>query len=165
MDCPFIRIFRDFNPRIPRGMRRNSRVNQVTRLRISIHASREGCDDAEACRHIHHTGYSISIHASREGCDQSTTSSTNSISNFNPRIPRGMRHKIYHTTVIHDKISIHASREGCDHSFQINEYARNDFNPRIPRGMRPFGLSSIGAVTFISIHASREGCDHATTCD
>ena len=33
----------------------------------------------------------ISIHASREGCDLDEVAKSNGISDFNPRIPRGMR--------------------------------------------------------------------------
>ena len=78
-----------FNPRIPRGMRRVISPDSRLQRPISIHASREGCDDSHNGQH------------SRSGY-------------FNPRIPRGMRPGLLVTLRIQPKISIHASREGCD---------------------------------------------------
>ena len=82
-------IIQNFNPRIPRGMRRDGRAILSSRHVISIHASREGCD--EFIFYLYLSGH-----------------------NFNPRIPRGMR-RIYNIDTDTEKIiSIHASREGCD---------------------------------------------------
>ena len=104
----------NFNPRIPRGMRRCRPCKMMDSTIISIHASREGCDKRTGFRK---TCCKISIHASREGCDgfdlsegaeaaifQSTHPARDAtpvirlISSpslyFNPRIPRGMRRTI-----------------------------------------------------------------------
>ena len=126
---------------------------------ISIHASRVGCDE-ETCIGVIH--FRISIHASRVGCDtgrpasltdaqfQSThpvwdaTASASRISrrssDFNPRIPCGMR----------PEINVHSD----DPVY---------FNPRIPCGMRQ--ATSYGCIVeSISIHASRVGCDLQWHC-
>ena len=103
-------------------------------IRISIHASRMGCDynlmfDMQ-------TLMLISIHASRMGCDSTTCEMTHMPRNFNPRIPYGMR---------------------PEQAAQIQQIG--DFNPRIPYGMRrDCGLEHLDAT--ISIHASRMGCDY-----
>ena len=106
-------IAMNFNPRIPYGMRRPLCASAPNRWRISIHASRMGCDN-RARRHLH----------GRE--------------NFNPRIPYGMRpvtslitsvfvifqstHPVWDATTMQHRrhigtsISIHASRMGCDNN-------------------------------------------------
>ena len=126
---------------------------------ISIHASRVGCDVPPDPAVI---ARPISIHASRVGCDtgrpasltdaqfQSThpvwdaTASASRISrrssDFNPRIPCGMR----------PEINVHSD----DPVY---------FNPRIPCGMRQ--ATSYGCIVeSISIHASRVGCDLQWHC-
>ena len=102
----------------------------------------------------------ISIHASREGCDAYTGSEQTPLWDFNPRIPRGMRHnmcdmrdtvqefqsthpardatKLWIIINISNNISIHASREGCDPSVNSLMFIVRNFNPRIPRGMRRY---------------------------
>ena len=80
--------------------------------------------------------FRISIHASREGCDDNNYIFSASSSDFNPRIPRGMRRG----HIINIAIMIH-------------------FNPRIPRGMRLRRIPPAYISVIISIHASREGCD------
>ena len=131
-----VMLSRNFNPRIPYGMRQSG-VNKWTKaVSISIHASRMGCD--------------MRRHPAPFGCR-----------NFNPRIPYGMR-RVRHVRFQGAVISIHASRMGCDVMFPrilrpllisihasrmgCDKYARSrcwccaNFNPRIPYGMRPFAL-------------------------
>ena len=101
----------DFNPRIPYGMRRSRETGGMQSPKISIHASRMGCD----AKRRYHSGWSgISIHASRMGCDPSSYCDCPSLSNFNPRIPYGMRHVAWRDARLLVMISIHASRMGCD---------------------------------------------------
>ena len=57
----------DFNPRTPRGVRLGWPPCHVRCKTISIHAPREGCD--ERLRRQSLAVSSISIHAPREGCD------------------------------------------------------------------------------------------------
>ena len=128
----------------------------MTNARISIHASRMGCDadfvDDVSFRHI-------SIHASRMGCDGVSDGQQDLHPNFNPRIPYGMRlggrggytvifgfqstHPVWDATIsvlriLWDDggISIHASRMGCDQVAELQSHGVRDFNPRIPYGMR-----------------------------
>ena len=153
--CKTITLSSDFNPRIPYGMRLVCWSQARPVEFISIHASRMGCDLATSA---HRTRAGISIHASRMGCDGSWWFRAFHPSNFNPRIPYGMRH----VRILFGAYHAH-------------------FNPRIPYGMRPrSGKRSRKAVRFqsthpvwdatrnqqthspkphISIHASRMGCD------
>ena len=127
----------------------------------------------------------ISIHASRMGCDLNAFRDCSRHYNFNPRIPYGMRlipairsscfvtfqsthpvwdatscstasarcgarfqstHPVWDATQLESghrnelRISIHASRMGCDQTVERLLRSRVDFNPRIPYGMRPFAL-------------------------
>ena len=57
---------------------------------ISIHAPREGCDFGVMT--LKESG-KISIHAPREGCDTLDVEVGKHLINFNPRTPRGVRHR------------------------------------------------------------------------
>ena len=77
-----------FNPRIPCGMRRSRfRLNGLVDV-ISIHASHAGCDYDLHNRSVRSH---ISIHTSHAGCDTAMSTSKLNHTNFNPRIPCGMR--------------------------------------------------------------------------
>ena len=128
---------------------------QVASHRVSIHASREGCD---LVSYSFIRLWNVSIHASREGCDSHTHFGQSSRCCFNPRIPRRMRHKIKSFNVsnftfqsthpakdatinvvgmfLQCLVSIHASREGCDRDQRGLSGICACFNPRIPRRMR-----------------------------
>ena len=86
-------------------------------------------------------GDRISIHASRMGCDTLTFNDPTVPPYFNPRIPYGMRRPWPPTAATGLSISIHASRMGCDRGDRAawRKYASH-FNPRIPYGMRPASL-------------------------
>ena len=79
--------------------------------------------------------------------------------NFNPRIPYGMRQEMTKYAGKHAAISIHASRMGCDTGTMKTINGGNYFNPRIPYGMRPAASTAKDKDAHISIHASRMGCD------
>ena len=79
----------DFNPRTPRGVRLGWPPCHVRCKTISIHAPREGCD--ERLRRQSLAVSSISIHAPREGCDFFANNIDRVSFNFNPRTPRGVR--------------------------------------------------------------------------
>ncbi len=87
-----------------------------------------------------HDGDGISIHAPREGSDRDSTKSSNSLSDFNPRSPRGERHPTAAKLVHRFAISIHAPREGSD--FRLLRHKPEES---------------------ISIHAPREGSDGLLT--
>ena len=127
---------RYFNPRTPRGVRRRDCkwFNHYTM--ISIHAPREGCDpvpERPCC-----TSETISIHAPREGCDKPPPKGRQAQLNFNPRTPRGVRHRLTSQSHPGGVISIHAPREGCDPSPAKEYWVYPNFNPRTPRGVRLF---------------------------
>ena len=171
--APLMAIFTNFNPRIPYGMRPEGNYTRFPTnafqsthpvwdatavdnksgrsRRISIHASRMGCDlpsparrpprsvfqsthpvwDATSFR-LSPTGkIKISIHASRMGCDV----------------------QIFRLSSSLWLISIHASRMGCDHTIPIDTAHMTYFNPRIPYGMRPFqSVSAYQTMIFQSTH-------------
>ena len=79
---------------------------------------------------------SISIHASREGSDRLAFPTVLVTFYFNPRFPRGKRHK--------------KKRKSA---------GRKNFNPRFPRGKRQRRNRRPSGGGAISIHASREGSD------
>ena len=146
-----------FNPRPPRGGRREN-ANYI-----------QGNSE-------------ISIHAPREGGDEGTPLSPSIYERFQSTPPARGATNQFHTCSKGQDISIHAPREGGDtfpgfrtltrSTFQSTPPARGatkppnfgvkmdaDFNPRPPRGGRQLDVSSIRYPTAISIHAPREGGD------
>ena len=146
---------KNFNPRIPCGMRPIWGITQGQNKTISIHASHAGCDNTNGSAF---DIASISIHASHAGCDCSPSINSYSHGYFNPRIPCGMRqyqrrqsrqedefqstHPMRDATRgccdghVRRMISIHASHAGCDVIENNKRQFRENFNPRIPCGMR-----------------------------
>ena len=80
--------YEDFNPRTPRGVRREAHYDWSASYIISIHAPREGCDMGGG---VAHGIDCISIHAPREGCDAMGGGVAWLSLYFNPRTPRGVR--------------------------------------------------------------------------
>ena len=78
---------------------------------ISIHAPREGGDLVGTIL-AHHRD--ISIHAPREGGDYPSAAYPFPDRYFNPRPPRGGRHRLKLYMYAPAMISIHAPREGGD---------------------------------------------------
>ena len=77
-----------FNPRIPRGMRRTIKCGNIVLSKFqSTHPARDATN--KSTKHV--LSSRISIHASREGCDCLFHSVRATCPDFNPRIPRGMR--------------------------------------------------------------------------
>ena len=169
----------NFNPRIPYGMRPDQ-ARLDSSARISIHASRMGCDLDVAVRLAHGLGFQsthpvwdATISFTRAPTRRKKFQSTHPVWdatwrecrqpsswNFNPRIPYGMR---------------------LNRRCQLRQHIY--FNPRIPYGMRPLpAMASYFFKSFqsthpvwdatwrrlyawpridISIHASRMGCDRS----
>ena len=79
--------------------------------------------------------------------------------NFNPRSPRGERHRLALFYLPRGVISIHAPLAGSDGItigfIRVDPY----FNPRSPRGERPRTWSRRALWTVISIHAPLAGSD------
>ena len=145
-----------FNPRRPRGRRREAGDLRRERKPVSIHAARGGGDIVVV---LSHNVKGVSIHAARGGGDR------------NGPIDRGSH-----------GVSIHAARGGGDASksgarsvwgmFQSTPPAgaatsispstrsrKSGFNPRRPRGRRPAGPQPPVSPPVVSIHAARGGGD------
>ncbi|PRX55989.1 hypothetical protein B0G52_1382 [Cohnella sp. SGD-V74] len=145
---------KNFNPRIPRGMRLSPSFRPPVRFRFqSTHPARDATAPSirelanaifqsthparDATRNIFEYrpfGKFQSTHPARDA----TTASKQTINLLEISIhasregcdmPEGYK-------VIKRMISIHASREGCDLMAHRRVRVVNDFNPRIPRGMR-----------------------------
>ena len=93
-------------------MRRVDRFRDATFHTISIHAFRRECDPSPLP--VADASVLISIHAFRRECDNNGTTFATDDSDFNPRIPQGMRQSVSDLL-----------------------WSMTDFNPRIPQGMRP----------------------------
>ena len=100
-----------------------------TRIRISIHAAREGgdgCAQADKCRVI------ISIHAAREGGDFASPCHQSSVIKFQSTPPVKAATAGWKALGYSVKISIHAAREGGDNARIAANGLMHDFNPRRP---------------------------------
>ena len=124
----------DFNPRPPRGGRLWAVVAKRVDKDFNPRPPRGGRRPWTSCDP---TSPIISIHAPREGGDTLSPSPSGSPPDFNPRPPRGGRRQALHPA-----------------GQQIP-----DFNPRPPRGGRRDILRLAAHGRFISIHAPREGGD------
>ena len=125
----------NFNPRFPRGKRRYPPLFTDRECRFqSTLPAREATWVKEK---ILIKKIKISIHASREGSDVIRLCTWLEYLDFNPRFPRGKRHATDVTGVDNTPISIHASREGSDGPPFGVWLSLADFNPRFPRGKRP----------------------------
>ena len=100
-----------FNPRPPRGGRRQFCLSRCARFYFNPRPPRGGRHLRLHVQQIHKT---ISIHAPREGGDPSTTFKEVLLWHFNPRPPRGGRHHFEQVYSDNWWISIHAPREGGD---------------------------------------------------
>ena len=145
-----------FNPRSPRGERRDDDKAMNDRWKISIHAPRGGSDTGQQIDAFIAQIFQSTLPAggatglSRRRCGPPkhfnprsprgerpiTFRAWTASKNFNPRSPRGERQsrwKNLKATVI---ISIHAPRGGSDPRSSAAINPQNDFNPRSPRGER-----------------------------
>ena len=146
-----------FNPRLPRGRRRVQPVSDGDGRCISIHASLAGGDSLRVPAVLLHNP--ISIHASLAGGDGRKLLSRRKLSHFNPRLPRGRRHRGRVLLAARQQISIHASLAGGDYYQVGNDGISRYFNPRLPRGRRPKLTRVYDGSQYISIHASLAGGD------
>ena len=107
---------------------------------ISIHAAQEGCD---VCCFTSQTAFSVfqSTQPKRAATISASVFRTRQYY-FNPRSPRGLRHKLGRFKEGSNNISIHAAQEGCDCNVRQKISRSQYFNPRSPRGLRPVDLES-----------------------
>ncbi len=130
-----------FNPRSPRGERPVSVVMMACPAAISTLAPREGSDDDD----LHLPGIlEISTLAPREGSDTAPDQRDQSASNFNPRSPRGERHRLFHRFVGRGGFQPSLPARGATASISSMRLLSRHFNPRSPRGERLWvsGLST-----------------------
>ena len=170
-----------FNPRRPRGRRREFVDVLATTCSVSIHAAREGGDSDI---HVLTSGFgSVSIHAAREGGDRTPACRTVGAGRFNPRRPRGRRrgeplfYYEYRCVSIHaareggdrrkpeasteSPVSIHAAREGGDPEDRRTGVVDVDVSIHAAREGGDNAAGSPVARGGVSIHAAREGGDRA----
>ena len=169
-----------FNPRTPRGVRREAHYDWSASYIISIHAPREGCDamgggvawlslyfNPRTPRGVRRAGAGCSgggqpIFQSTHPARGATWRSLDAmepivISIHAPR--EGCDRAGTETHQSGQPISIHAPREGCDAAQPFRPQGRPQFQSTHPaRGATPKSGDSISS-TRISIHAPREGCD------
>ena len=130
--------------------------SKTPRHAISIHASRMGCDHRR--QHGRRRRTAISIHASRMGCDDNSNGRNDKCTNFNPRIPYGMRlggRGGY--TVIFGFQSTHPVWDATCHAcLPASVWV---FQSTHPVWDATKLLNCSRTVFVISIHASRMGCD------
>ena len=104
----------------------------------------------------------ISIHALREESDAALLLLTTVAHYFNPRPPRGGRHRFVVKFQADVLISIHALREEGDKRSRGQTCRMSDFNPRPPLVGRPDVLWFAVGPCNISIHALREEGDSSS---
>ena len=181
MDYQQISIMANFNPRTPRGVRRNVSAPLLNPCGISIHAPREGCDNRRLDKSFIVTVFQsthpargatiiltdnpeftlISIHAPREGCDTNTSILNLQFLLFQSTHPaRGATSVRTGNTEVRLKFqSTHPAR-GATCPVVLVLVVNGIFQSTHPaRGATVSLVVSVGTNISISIHAPREGCD------
>ena len=105
-------------------------------------------------------GFAVSIHAPRVGRDSSCWRARSIRRCFNPRAPRGARHKRAGQKPPAPRVSIHAPRVGRDSDHGTREAAADGFNPRAPRGARRVAYSHAPSRTGFNPRAPRGARHH-----
>ncbi len=153
---PLSCVLFDFNPRSPRGERRNRILYLYYSDHISIHAPREGSD--RRCPPPCQGGFVFQSTLPARGATLGVKHRQRRGDNFNPRSPRGERLSTLFLSATTARfqstlpargatltmqplhrcifISIHAPREGSDVDQTRVTIENIDFNPRSPRGER-----------------------------
>ena len=127
----------DFNPRSPRGERPISEMTMRPSIQISIHALREESDGGHYSSRLYRQ---ISIHALREESDQQYPRESYQQYNFNPRSPRGER--LYSSYLTSPSFYFNPrSPRGERQDNKITTRGLANFNPRSPRGERQHIIS------------------------
>ena len=111
----------------------------------STHPSRGATrKDAKQLKATH-----ISIHAPLAGCDSVGSNPAAPSKDFNPRTPRGVRHRRTRDVCTKVFISIHAPLAGCDAAVAVNLEARAEFqSTRRSRGATPSSITPLPARYF-----------------
>ena len=162
-----------------RGATFSDDTSKAERIRISIHAPREGRDIGFLVTNAEKRVFQSTRPA--RGATQESDRSGKGAEDFNPRAPRGARQldelsggrrELFQSTrpargatprdpdhIADGGISIHAPREGRDPRCATAAPRAGNFNPRAPRGARQFRRACPNSWYCISIHAPREGRD------
>ena len=141
----------------PRAGRDNDRLRRHNGFPVSIHAPRAGRD--MSVRNMYDK-YLVSIHAPRAGRDAPPLLPPLCPKSFNPRAPRGARHRRNAKYMFHDMFQSTRPARGATRQARRRCALHLCFNPRAPRGARP-GLAVKAPDTInVSIHAPRAGRDH-----
>ena len=144
---------RNFNPRTPRGVRHGGDcLNINDKLFQSTHPARGAtpywCVLARPAFHFNPR--------TPRGVRRDGMSAPMRGGDFNPRTPRGVRQYAGADLEAIEKISIHAPREGCDYYKSKRPSWSRYFNPRTPRGVRLTGISRGDNIAkFQSTHPAR----------
>ena len=145
----------NFNPRFPRGKR--PPFGSLSSSQTEFQSTLPAREATQRDPNIPHR-FAISIHASREGSDIGKDTKSIDGFNFNPRFPRGKRHKLHRK--LHPKTEFQSTlpareatkagrrfispeifqstlpaREATP-QLQSSRLAPGNFNPRFPRGKR-----------------------------
>ena len=145
-----------FNPRTPRGVRRDAGKPGDLLRRISIHAPREGCDVRAKyiCRRVHNFNP-----RTPRGVRRGTTGKPSAHLDFNPRTPRGVRPAGLGYDILPDLFqSTHPAR-GATSAVADRSEVSSRFQSTHPARGATAALNMIYSDYVISIHAPREGCD------
>ena len=145
-----------FNPRTPRGVRRDAGKPGDLLRRISIHAPREGCDVRAKyiCRRVHNFNP-----RTPRGVRRGTTGKPSAHLDFNPRTPRGVRPAGLGYDILPDLFqSTHPAR-GATSAVADRSEVSSRFQSTPPARGATAALNMIYSDYVISIHAPREGCD------
>ena len=148
---------RDFNPRTPRGVRREVLDNGVVVHGNSNPRTPRGVRPRRKGLHWI-TDRFQSTHPAR-GATAGSWPTTSPNANFNPRTPRGVRrHRRPGRPCSPSPFqSTHPARGGTWPTDDIDEAARISIHA--PREGCDMARSGLRRLTWISIHAPREGCD------
>ena len=146
-------VQQNFNPRPPRGGRPASHPSKDNIFEFqSTPSARRATRRAPSA----YAGRAISIHALREEGDPPAAATASPRANFNPRPPRGGRHKVLE--IIHKYIkfqSTPSARRATCPSWAAVRVPKN-FNPRPPRGGRHASRSlSLSVILFQSTPSAR----------
>ncbi len=177
--CRHLSAFQSFNPRAPRGARRDSTNKSTISATVSIHAPRAGRDST-----IDATLELLKCFNPRapRGARLAPISSSSHLPRFNPRAPRGARLDCGlfvagaiefqstrpargataladHLTAQYGMFQSTRPARGATRKMQRRSRGSQCFNPRAPRGARLLSKNWMRCLHQVSIHAPRAGRD------
>ena len=153
--------YRYFNPRTPCGVRPRLTHPRTSKVGISIHAPRAGCDPSPRRGRWLPT-CPISIHAPRAGCDVVPRGTRARVADFNPRTPCGVRRgQTSGNTETGLFQSTHPVR-GATAYHRRDRRRGFHFNPRTPCGVRRQTCTTWFAPIFATLPNQMYVCLHYT---